>query len=442
MNVRRNAHWRGARFARWAAAVCASVVVVAAVTAGVGASAGASAPVSLWPSTNPPAADASQSDAAAVTLGVKFSASTAGTVVGVRFYKGAGNRGTHVGDLWSASGQKLAEATFTGEGATGWQKVLFAAPVAVAANTTYVASYHAPAGHYAETVRYFQSAYTNGVLMAPASSSVSGNGVYVYGANAFPRTDWAQDNYWVDVLFSAGSTPPPTTTTTSGGTTTTVPVTTTTAKPTSTTTSTVRSTTTTTTRQSGQFPSAANTGVPTGKVLTAYSGPSVITTCGTVIDSKIVTGLLTIKVGNGTHSSATPCVTIKNSLIRGMINDGYAAQNYGPLLLTDDELDAGQQFVKIRRCSRPTGTLGGSTSTADGAVRSATASASSTIHMSTTSIFRTQSTTTPSSATVRMAIRSCSITTRCCAASRMPRMVTVVARPMSASSLTSPRSPT
>ena len=34
-------------------------------------------------------------------------------VVGVPFYKAAGNTGTHVGDLWSSTGQKLAGATFT-----------------------------------------------------------------------------------------------------------------------------------------------------------------------------------------------------------------------------------------------------------------------------------------------------------------------------------------
>ena len=40
--------------------------------------------------------------------------------------------------------------TFTGETATGWQQATFGAPVPVTANTTYVASYYAPVGRYAE----------------------------------------------------------------------------------------------------------------------------------------------------------------------------------------------------------------------------------------------------------------------------------------------------
>ena len=43
-------------------------------------------------------------------------------------------------------GTLLASGTFTGESASGWQKLAFASPVAVTANTAYVASYYAPAG--------------------------------------------------------------------------------------------------------------------------------------------------------------------------------------------------------------------------------------------------------------------------------------------------------
>ena len=42
----------------------------------------------------------------------------------------------------------LATGTFTGETASGWQTLQFASPVAVTADTTYVASYFAPNGHY------------------------------------------------------------------------------------------------------------------------------------------------------------------------------------------------------------------------------------------------------------------------------------------------------
>ena len=50
---------------------------------------------------------------------------------GIRFYKAAANTGTHIGNLWTASGQLLASATFTNETASGWQQVNFASPVPI-----------------------------------------------------------------------------------------------------------------------------------------------------------------------------------------------------------------------------------------------------------------------------------------------------------------------
>ena len=66
---------------------------------------------------------------AAVELGVKFRADRAGTATGVRFYKAAANTGTHTGSLWSATGTRLAQVTFTNETASGWQAATFSTPV-------------------------------------------------------------------------------------------------------------------------------------------------------------------------------------------------------------------------------------------------------------------------------------------------------------------------
>jgi len=44
-----------------------------------------------------------------------FTADSDGSITGIRFYKGSGNTGTHVGELWSSTGQLLAAATFAGE---------------------------------------------------------------------------------------------------------------------------------------------------------------------------------------------------------------------------------------------------------------------------------------------------------------------------------------
>ena len=161
---------------------------------------------SLWNSTTTPAA-ASVNDSNAVELGVKFTSDTAGYITGLRFYKGAANTGTHVAHLWSSTGALLATATFSNETGTGWQQANFAAPVAIAANTTYVASYFAPSGGYASDQGYFASGYNNAPLHTPANA-----GVYVYGGNGgFPTSSWNNGNYWVDVAFSttsADTTPP------------------------------------------------------------------------------------------------------------------------------------------------------------------------------------------------------------------------------------------
>src|SRR5690606_1310118 len=113
-------------------------------------------------------------------LGVKFTADNAGTVTGIRFYKAAGDTGTHTAHLWTATGTLLATATFTNETASGWQTATFASPVAVASGTTYVASYHSPGGYIGD-VNYFTNSHSNGGLTAPSSASSDGNGVYAYG---------------------------------------------------------------------------------------------------------------------------------------------------------------------------------------------------------------------------------------------------------------------
>jgi hypothetical protein len=160
----------------------------------------------IWPS-NPVPAIVDGGDPNAVELGVKFQSDVAGLITGVRFYKAATNIGTHVGHLWSSTGQNLATATFTGETGSGWQQVTFATPVAIQANTVYVASYFVPNGHYSANLNYFatQGADTP-PLHAPASGVAGGNGVYAYGAtSAFPTNTYQASNYWVDVVFSTSA---------------------------------------------------------------------------------------------------------------------------------------------------------------------------------------------------------------------------------------------
>jgi hypothetical protein len=141
----------------------------------------------------------SAGDTSAGEFGMRFSSDSNGYITGIRFYKGANNTGTHVGSLWSSTGTLLAQGQFTSETATGWQTLTFSSPVAITANTEYVASYFAPVGGYAYDNGYFNVAKDAAPLHAPAGN----NGVYAYGSSpTFPTSSYNSTNYWVDVTFS------------------------------------------------------------------------------------------------------------------------------------------------------------------------------------------------------------------------------------------------
>lgn len=149
-------------------------------------------------------ANPASNDTSNIEVGMKFQSSQAGYVTGVRFYKGAGNSGTHTGTLWSADGTRLASGVFTDETATGWQTMTFARSVPIQANTTYVVSYHAPAGRYAATNNWFTAAPT---VLQPMTglqgTATSANGVFALGSTTtFPRDSFQNTNYWVDAVFN------------------------------------------------------------------------------------------------------------------------------------------------------------------------------------------------------------------------------------------------
>ena len=159
-------------------------------------------PYTIWsPATVP--GTVADPDVSPVELGVKFRSSVNGYITGIRFYKSATNTGTHLGNLWTGSGTLLATATFTNETSSGWQEVSFDSPVAITANTTYVASYHTSTGHYSQDDDYFVSGVDSPPLRALAAGEDGPNGVYLYSAaSAFPTSTYLSANYWVDVVFT------------------------------------------------------------------------------------------------------------------------------------------------------------------------------------------------------------------------------------------------
>ncbi len=156
--------------------------------------------VSLWPSTAVPPMYLTVGGA--VELGLKFRSDVAGKVTGIRFYKNSYNTGVHSGSLWSANGQLLASGVFSNETATGWQMLTFPAPVSIAANTTYIASYHTNAS----TASVGFELQSRGVDTPPLHALRTGvdgnNGVYIFGGGGmFPVQGTSGYNFWVDVLF-------------------------------------------------------------------------------------------------------------------------------------------------------------------------------------------------------------------------------------------------
>jgi hypothetical protein len=188
------------------AAVCFAAAALTTLMAPVHALA---TDTSIFGSSTPAAPDTADDNS--IELGVKFSADSAGSVTGIRFYKSTANTGTHTGTLWTTGGSVLATGTFSGETSSGWQTLTFGSAVAITPGTTYVASYLAPAGHYAATSHGFDSAVDAAPLHALDDASAGGNGVYVYSfGSALPNSSYHATNYWVDVTFATDAVPTPT----------------------------------------------------------------------------------------------------------------------------------------------------------------------------------------------------------------------------------------
>jgi uncharacterized protein DUF4082 len=159
--------------------------------------------VSLFTASNTPA-QTNLNDGSPLEVGVKFTSSVAGQITALKFYRSANDNGPDLLDLWTSTGTKLASATFTNTAASGWQTVSLTTPVSIAANTTYVASYHTT-GTYVVTDNFFTADVTSGVLTAPSTTNAGGNGVYAYGgtntAGLFPTYTFNASSYWADGVF-------------------------------------------------------------------------------------------------------------------------------------------------------------------------------------------------------------------------------------------------
>jgi Domain of unknown function (DUF4082) len=127
-------------------------------------------------------------------MGMKIRVIQPAELEGIRFYKATDETGTHVGRLWTASGQPVASLTFSGESASGWQEQSFASPVDLAPGQTYVVS-------VGMNSRFSMTRYVFGTELSsgPLRSVVDGqNGVFSDAAGVFPTQSWGDSSYWID----------------------------------------------------------------------------------------------------------------------------------------------------------------------------------------------------------------------------------------------------
>ncbi len=129
-------------------------------------------------------------------LGVKFQSSRDGNILSARYYKVPGETGVHIGRIWSASGTQLATVQFSNETDSGWQTANFDNPVAISANTTYVATVNSNS-MYGATNHALDSPVTNGPLSTVADGN---NGVYG-SPGTFPTLSYENSNYFRDIVL-------------------------------------------------------------------------------------------------------------------------------------------------------------------------------------------------------------------------------------------------
>jgi hypothetical protein len=183
----------------------ANSVEVSATIPG-GSTGGGGSTLSFWPNTQLPA-NVTGNDGNSVELGIKFSTSVPGEIVGIKFFKATNATGPHTAHLWNPNGNSLGNGTFTNETVSGWQTFTFPSPIIITPGMVYTASIHT--AQYA----WNEPAFTTPLVVGPLSAPVSA-GVYAYGStSAYPtKLSSPTANYWVDVNFLPTGTQPVTVT--------------------------------------------------------------------------------------------------------------------------------------------------------------------------------------------------------------------------------------
>jgi Domain of unknown function (DUF4082)/Bacterial Ig-like domain len=133
-------------------------------------------------------------------MGTKITVTKDSDLTSLRFYKDPAETGTHVGRVWTEGGTPIANVTFTGETASGWQKQTLSTPIGLSTGTNYVVSVNLN-----NTFVFTQSGLASPIVSGPLKSV--GPGLYGGSAGTFPTGSWNDSNYFVDGVVAASSAP-------------------------------------------------------------------------------------------------------------------------------------------------------------------------------------------------------------------------------------------
>lgn len=160
-----------------------------------------------------PTASFTSNDGVAQELGMHFRTSVTGNIIAAKFWKLPGMGGVHIWELYTGTGTRLAQVTFTGETASGWQQQNLTSPVTLTPNTDYICAVLYSDFVFPIYIGGLTNTITNGPLTvlgaaAAAAAGINGTsvaanstpGVPVFPAN--PVTD--NHNFSVDFVFSVG----------------------------------------------------------------------------------------------------------------------------------------------------------------------------------------------------------------------------------------------
>lgn len=133
-------------------------------------------------------------------LGTRIVSDVSGQITAIRYFRLAENLGAHIGRVWASTGEKLAEAQFTDETASGWQEQALPMPLAVQAGSVFTVSVGMPGGvHFPILPQGFDKPTVDGHLTYRA-------GAFVGTPGQFPASE-SVGNYFRDVVFVADKQP-------------------------------------------------------------------------------------------------------------------------------------------------------------------------------------------------------------------------------------------